>query len=89
MSGSKKKNKVYKLLLKIDEGYTPTDEEVAELKKIKKISFPDEVEIPKSIGLLTSLQELNLRWTKITNLSGIKKLTSLQTLDLMGTNITP
>ncbi len=78
-------DEVRTLLDMIDEGYTPTDEEIAALKKFESIRLN---RIPKSIDLLANLKELDLGFSKITGLSGIENLTKLQVLNLMGTEIT-
>ena len=78
--------KACSLLKKIDEkGYTPTDEEVAALKKVESIGL---FSLPKSIDMLTNLKELDLSFAKITGLSGIENLTNLQELNLDKTMIT-
>ena len=73
--------KVSALLKKIDDkGYTPTDEEIAALKRVESISFNS---IPKSIDILTNLKQLRLWFSKNTiGLSGTENLTNLQCLDL-------
>lgn len=72
------------LLDRIDEGHTPTDAEIAALKKVESIVL---YRIPKSIDLLTNLQLLNFHKNQIGNLSGIEKLTDLQMLYLSETSI--
>ena len=76
---------VHNLLDKIDKGYTPTDEEIAALKKVESIRL---YKIHKSIDLLANLKVLDLRNTRITDLRKINKLTNLQELNLRGTPIT-
>ena len=78
-------DEVRTLLDMIDEGYTPTDEEIAALKKVERIRLDS---IPQSIDLLANLKELDLGFSKITGLNDIEYLTNLQVLNLMGTDIT-
>ncbi len=82
--------KVGALLNKIDnKGYTPADEEITALKKVERTSFLSGADnIPKSIDLLTNLKELDLSYTKINDLRGIKNLTNLQGLNLSVSRIT-
>ena len=78
--------KVRALLNKIDnKGYTPTDEEITALSKVERISLNS---IPKSIDMLTNLKELDLGFTRINDLRGIKNLTNLQELNLSFSRIT-
>ena len=76
------------LLYKIDnEGYKPTDKEIAALKRVERISLRHANRIPRSIDFLANLQVLDLSFTQITYLSGIEKLTNLQSLNLSRTYI--
>ena len=77
---------VHVLLDRIDyEGYKPTYEEIAALKKVESISL---IRIPRSIDFLANLQWLDLSGTQIADLSEIKNLTNLQELYLKHSPIT-
>ena len=83
--------KVYELLRRIDEGYTPDADEAAMLAArdtLDLIRTPITA-LPESLGQLKSLQTLRLWRTPITALpESLGQLTGLQTLILENTQIT-
>ena len=85
---------VLALLLRIDDGYKPTEAEKEELSSIERISWKGIEIIPVCIDLLTHLKELSISIGRIrvrSNLTSIPdsigNLTSLQLLDLHTTRI--
>lgn len=78
---------VLPLLEKIDCGYAPNEAELSKLSSITVLQGPissDIHSLPKSISLLENLQELDLSWTSIQDLSFLSNLTNLKELDLCG-----
>ena len=77
------------LLRRIDEGYLLTDIEKQELSNVGRInwSLSDLSELPKSLGLLTSLTSLDLRGSKVIDISALSNLTNLIDLDLNNTQV--
>ncbi len=78
---------VYKLLKKIDEGYVPSEKERRRLSSIKSISWDDIFKLPKSISMLSGLMELELRGTRISDISALSRLTGLTHLSLWNTQV--
>lgn len=78
---------VLPLLEKIDCGYAPDEAELSKLSSITVLQghiSSDIHSLPKSISLLENLQELDLSWTSIQDLSALSNLINLKELDLCG-----
>ena len=75
--------KLYELLEQIDNGYAPTEEEITQIKETEYLNLTGiKLEtLPESIGLLSSLIELDVSYTGIKSLPPtVAYLTSLQKL---------
>ena len=85
--------KEFELLIRIDGGYEPTEEEKKELSSIEKLSLKWAPKIPESIGIMTGLKALYAygeddQGAYIMNLpESIGNLSNLQHLDLSNTQI--
>lgn len=78
---------VLPLLEKIDCGYAPDEAELSKLSSITVLQghiSSDIHSLPKSISLLENLQELDLSWTSIQDLSVLSNLINLTELYLCG-----
>lgn len=74
-------------LQKIENGYKPNKKELARLSSITSLQghIPSDVHsLPRSISLLENLQELDLSWTAIQDLSFLPALLDLRKLNLCG-----
>ena len=76
-------------LRRIDKGYLLTDIEQQELSKVGIInwSLSDLSELPKSLSLLTSLTSLDIRGSKVIDISVLSNLTNLISLGLSNTQV--
>ena len=80
---------IYYLLCRIDKGYSVTEAEKIMLSSVINISWNgrDYIELPNSIRKLTSLSELDLSGTQVSDISALSKLTSLSKLNLNDTEV--
>lgn len=78
---------VYELLIKIDGGYSPSDEEKRQLFSIKSIKWRGISRLPKSMNMLSRLTNLDLSRTKVRNINALSGLIALENLDLSETEV--
>lgn len=78
---------VYELLIKIDRGYLPGDEEKSQLSSIESIKWEMISQLPTSMSMLSRLKQLDLSFTDIDNISALSGLKTLTNLNLSITNV--
>ena len=78
---------IYELLVRIDNGYAPTDTDKQRIKSVKHIQWHNIQKLPYCIGLLSNISSLNISGNVIENFSAISSLKQLCSLDLSCTNI--
>ena len=78
---------IYDLLIRIDKGYMATDYENRILRSVKTITWRNITKLPNSMGILTSLKNLNLNNNTIRDISVLSSLTSLSYLKLKNTKV--
>ena len=78
---------IYILLKKIDKGYEPTPSEKRELTSVDSIRWRNIDTLPKCIGLLTALKNLDLFSINVSDISALRGLKSLTNLDLAKTKL--
>lgn len=78
---------IYDLLVRIDNGYAPTDTEKQRIENVKHIQWHNIQKLPYCIGMLSNITSLNISGNAIENFSAISSLKQLNSLDLSCTNI--
>ena len=80
---------IYDLLIEIDDRRVTTDDERQMLGEATSIEWQGSyfTKLPSSIGLLTSLLELRLRNSSVSDISALTNLTYLRSLDLGNTQV--
>ncbi len=76
------------LVIRICEGYEPTDEEQRLLSELEELDLSFEpISSLKGLSGLVNLQSLDLDGTQVSSLEGLSGLVNLQSLDLSGTQV--
>ena len=78
---------VYKLLTKIDGGYSPSKKEQRQLSSVESIKWRSISQLPKSMSMLSRLIKLDLRSTGVKDIRALSGVTTLTNLDLGFTNV--
>ena len=78
---------IYKLLINVDNGYKLTEEEYQELSCVTSISWNKIYRLPRNIGILKDVTNLDLSWTDVSDISTLSGLTALTNLDLSWTGV--
>ncbi len=78
---------IYKLLIKIDEGYEVTFDEKKQLSTVREIKWNGINTLPKSMHMLKTLEKFDLSGSVLSDIYSLSELTSLKILDLSFTNI--
>ena len=73
---------VYKLLTKIDGGYSPSKKEQRQLSSVESIKWRSISQLPKSMSMLSRLIKLDLRSTGVKDIRALSGVTTLTNLDL-------
>ena len=73
---------VYELLIRIDVGYSPSEEEKRKLSSIESIKWTKITQLPKSMSMLSGLVKFVLMDSGVGDITAISGLTGLTNLDL-------
>lgn len=79
---------IYRLLINDEHGYRLTEEEYQQLSFASSITWRNIVELPRNMGLLKSVTNLDLSWnSNLSDISVLSGLTGLKNLELRGTSV--
>ncbi len=76
---------IYALLLNVDHGYSLIEEEYELLFHVTSITWSNIRELPKSLRFMKNVSNLDLRGTRVSDISALSGLTSLTELNLRET----